>query len=429
MPVLQALPEDSLQQILDKMTRMELKPGEHIFRKGEPVDAVYVVESGELSVVKPLRQGEEEEAFEATALGPGSYIGELGLFYDRTCMEDVCVRGEETAALWRLRRTDFFDIIDRLEEEIEGGECQLPEILDREPASVFVVSDGSGYSAGGAVNLALKQFENQETKNCDTVSITSFPYIRYKGEIQEVAKRARQDNALIVYTLMRKEPRQAMLEELNTPVREGENPLRAVDLWEPLLASMEDLLGIPRNTEVRATMRSRLSEECINMVEAIEFTRKLDDGRQPELWNEADLILIGLSRSGKTPLAFFLAQRGFKVANYPVIPDEDPPEQLFDPSLQSKCVALTIQAQRLHAVRSARMSDYGSSKSTYSSLDNCRKEVNWLKTFYMRKGPRWPVIDTTNGGVEETAAKVLKILQRLKGVEKATGQFANPSIE
>lgn len=60
MPVLQALPEDSLQQILDTMTRMELKPGDHIFRKGEPVDAVYVVESGELSVVKPLRQGDED---------------------------------------------------------------------------------------------------------------------------------------------------------------------------------------------------------------------------------------------------------------------------------------------------------------------------------------------------------------------------------
>ena len=430
MPVLQALPEDSLQQILDTMTRMELKPGDHIFRKGEPVDAVYVVESGELSVVKPLRQGDEEEAFEATALGPGSYIGELGLFYDRTCMENVSVRGEESATLWQLKRSDFFQIIDRLEEEIvEGGECEMPEMLDKEPASLFVVSDGSGYSAGGAVNLALKQFENQYTKNCDTVNVTSFPYIRYKGEIQQVAKRARQENALIVYTLMRKEPRQAMLDELKEPAKEGENPLRAVDLWEPLLVSMEDLLGIPRNTEVRATMRSRLSEECINMVEAIEFTRKLDDGRQPELWNEADLILIGLSRSGKTPLAFFLAQRGFKVANYPVIPDEDPPEQLFNPSLQSKCVALTIQAQRLHAVRSARMNDYGSSKSTYSSLDNCRKEVNWLKTFYMRKGPRWPVIDTTNGGVEETAAKVLKILQRLKGVEKATGQFANPSIE
>ncbi|CAK9087589.1 unnamed protein product, partial [Durusdinium trenchii] len=214
MPVLQALPEDSLQQILDTMTRMELKAGEHIFRKGEPVDAVYVVESGELSVVKPLRQGEEEEAFEATTLG-----------------------------------TDFFEIIDRLEEEI-GGECQMPEeILDREPASVFVVSDGSGYSAGGAVNLALKQFENQANKNCETVNVTSFPYIRYKGEISQVAKRARQENALIVYTLMRKEPRQAMLEELERPLKEGENPLRAVDLWEPLLLSMEDLLGIPRNSE------------------------------------------------------------------------------------------------------------------------------------------------------------------------------------
>ncbi|CAK9087591.1 cGMP-dependent protein kinase egl-4 (Egg-laying defective protein 4), partial [Durusdinium trenchii] len=248
MPVLQALPEDSLQQILDTMTRMELKAGEHIFRKGEPVDAVYVVESGELSVVKPLRQGEEEEAFEATTLGPGSYIGELGLFYDRTCMENVSVRGDK-ATLWQLKRTDFFEIIDRLEEEI-GGECQMPEeILDREPASVFVVSDGSGYSAGGAVNLALKQFENQANKNCETVNVTSFPYIRYKGEISQVAKRARQENALIVYTLMRKEPRQAMLEELERPLKEGENPLRAVDLWEPLLLSMEDLLGIPRNSE------------------------------------------------------------------------------------------------------------------------------------------------------------------------------------
>lgn len=287
------------------MTRMELKPGEHIFRKGEPVNAVYVVESGELSVVKPLRQ--EEEAFEATALGPGSYIGELGLFYDRTCMENVYVRGEEPATLWQLRRKDFFEIIDRLEEEIvEGGECKMPELMDREPAALFVVSDGSGYSAGGAVNLALKQFENQSTKNCETVQVSSYPYIRYKGEIHEVAKRARQENALIVYTLMRKEPRQAMLEELKRPLEAGENPplyeqsklasrrrctayrlsyrwllsvrhkavlhfrprLRAVDLWEPLLLSMEDLLGIPRNTEVQAKMRSRLSEECINMVEA-----------------------------------------------------------------------------------------------------------------------------------------------------------------
>ena len=181
----------------------------------------------------------KEEAFEATALGPGSYIGELGLFYDRTCMENVYVRGEETATLWQLRRTDFFEIIDRLEEEIVDGECQMPEILDREPASVFVVSDGSGYSAGGAVNLALKQFENQATKNCDTVSITSFPYIRYKGEIQEVAKRARQENALIVYTLMRKEPRQAMLEELKMPTQDGENPLLGIMCtFHPMKASL-----------------------------------------------------------------------------------------------------------------------------------------------------------------------------------------------
>ncbi|CAJ1439586.1 unnamed protein product [Effrenium voratum] len=428
MPVLQALPEDSLQQILDTMRRLELEPGEHIFQKGQPVDAVYVVESGELSVVKPLKHDEEEE-IEATSLGPGSYIGELGLFYDRTCMESVRVRGDTPATLWQLRREDFYNIIDRLAADAEDSkdECEIVD-LEAEPPSIFVVSDGSGYSAGGAVSLALKQFEYRYTGTCQGVDVTNFPYIRYKGEIAEVARRARHEDALIVYTLMREEPRNAMIEEVQR-AKESDKPLRAVDLYEPLLMSMEDLLGIPRKSEVRATLRSRLSDECINMVEAIEFTRKLDDGRHPELWSQADIILIGLSRAGKTPLSFFLAQRGFKVANYPVIPDEEPPEDLFNPEHQQKCVALTIQAQRLHAVRQARMTAYGSAKSMYSSLENCRKEVNWLKTFYMRKGPRWPVIDTTNGGVEETAAKVLKILQNLKGVEKATGQFANPSIE
>eukprot|EP00439_Symbiodinium_sp_Y106_P015166 s5373_g2.t1 len=200
--------------------------------------------------------------------------------------------------------------------------------------------------------------------------------------------------------------------------------------------------------------------------QAIEFTRKLDDGMHPELWSEADQSLAthsDFSHAALVPdlsccadrgyyshrpfscrqnttsdgapvdqfrislvqalsnLRFFLAQRGFKVANYPVIPGEDPPKHLFDPAIQHKCVALTIQAQRLHAVRSARMKDYGREESKYASMENCKKEVNWLKTFYMRQGPHWTVLDTTNGGVEETAAKVLKVLQQLKGVKHATG--------
>ena len=222
-PVLQALPEDSLQQILDAMTRLELQPGTHIFKRGEPVDAVYVVESGELSVFKRLHQDDEEE-IEATTLGTGSYIGELGLFYDRTCMESVCVRGNQPAAVWQLCRKDFFDIIDRLAEMEDDPGCEVdPEKMDEEPAAIFAVSDGSGYSAGGAVTLALKQFEYRYRSNCQRVGTTTFPYIRYRGEILEITRRAREENALVVYTLMREEPREAIIEELQRPTKPGEN--------------------------------------------------------------------------------------------------------------------------------------------------------------------------------------------------------------
>ena len=230
-PVLQALPEDSLQQILDSMTRMELDPGTHIFRRGEPVNAVYVVESGELSVFKLLHEDDDEE-IEATTLGPGSYIGELGLFYDRTCMESVCVRGEEPAAVWQLCRKDFFRILDKLAEMEEVCDVD-PSIMDEEPAAIFAVSDGSGYSAGGAVSLALKQFEYRYRKDCQRVGTTTFPYIRYRAEILEITRRAREENALVVYTLMREEPREAIIEELQRPTKPGENePLGLVEVCE-----------------------------------------------------------------------------------------------------------------------------------------------------------------------------------------------------
>jgi len=428
--VLKDIPEEAMQQLLDTMERLELEKGSQVFRHGQAVQAMYIVESGELTVSKRLQQ-EDEEEFEATTLSSGSYIGELGLFYDRTCMESVQVSGDSPAVLWELKREDFTRVIASLAgTEEEPEECIIdPDTLDRESPAIFCVSDGSGYSAGGAVTLALKQFEYRYQDNCQGVSVTSFPFIRYKAEVVEITRRARQEHALVVYTLMRDEPREAMLSELERQTGPTEGELRAVDLYEPLLSQMEVLLGIARRPRsvVASQLRPQISEQCLNMVEAIEFTRKLDDGVHPELWKDADLILIGLSRAGKTPLSFFLAQRGFKVANYPVIPGEDPPAQLFDSSLQHKCIGLTIQAERLHAVRSARMNDFGRKESTYSSIQNCKQEVSWLKTFYMRKGPRWPTVDTTNGGLEEIAAKVLNILATAKG-EKMTGKYENPSI-
>lgn len=424
--IFQEIPDDT---ILSMLTRVVFEPGSQIFHPGCEVTALYVIESGELCVSKRLLP-EDEHEFEATTLGAGSYIGELALFYNRACIESVRVKGDQPAVLWQLLRSDYQNLRKRLEDN-SNEECPIDlDAPPEAPPSIFVVSDGSGYSGQGAATLALKQFEYKYRGSCQGVSLTTFSYIRYAGEVLEITRRAREENALVLYTLMRIEPRSQMHAEVQRELKDGERELRAVDLWEPMIANMETFFGISRRPEATVrSVRRDLSEECLRMVEAIEFTRKLDDGVYPELWKEADLVLIGVSRSGKTPLSYFLAQRGFKVANYPIVPDEEPPIELFHEDIQHKCFGLIIKPERLAKVRNERMNDFGRAKSTYASVPNCAKEVSWLKTFYMRRGPRWPVLDTTDGSVEEIAAKIIKILKSQRGAdEAASAQFADPSV-
>eukprot|EP00913_Durusdinium_trenchii_P025615 g24042.t1 len=157
----------------------------------------------------------------------------------------------------------------------------------------------------------------------------------------------------------------------------------------------------------------------MTIVKAIEYTRKVDDGVLPHLWDECDIMLIGPSRAGKTPLSFYLAQRGYKVANYPLVPEEEPPKdrssfELFELD-QQKCFALQIKPERLQEIRTQRMKQFNRSNTKYANLTNIKKEVSWIKNFYLRKGPKWPIIDTSNAGVVETAARIMEILDRRKG--------------
>lgn len=427
--LLRDLPEEALQQILDRMERVKMAPGEQLFCQGGRGTAIYAVESGALRVTRRLHP-EDDEELEVTVLGPGACVGETALMCNTPPFsETVTVYGEESTRLWRLDRAAFLDVITVLAsapEEEAGCEVDFDDLDAPDPVakSIFVVSDGTAEAAEESVTKALRLFEYEYKEHCAGVSVTNFCFVRYRSEVQEIARRAREDNALVVYTLMRQEPREAMQEEIARSVTLGEGDFRAVDLWEPMLTQMEVLLGIPRKPETYVpALRTQLSAACLRMVEAVEYTRKLDDGVKPELWHEADVILIGLSRIGKTPLSFFLAQRGLKVANYPMVLDEEPPPQLFDPGLQHKCIALTIDPKRLQAVREARMSSFGRSKSMYASAENCSKEVRWVNTFFRREAPHWPVLDMTNDSIEENAGKVLTLL-------KYSGSLgaANPSV-
>lgn len=140
--------------------------------------------------------------------------------------------------------------------------------------------------------------------------------------------------------------------------------------------------------------------------EALEFAEQADDGAQPKLFREADVVLVGPSRAGKTTITKLLAQKGLKVANYPLVPGEEPPAELLELD-QRKVVKLTTQLEQLQQVRQRRMQRLGHRNSQYAAADAIRKELSWVKTFYIRNFPRsGPTIDTAKMTISESMAMI-----------------------
>ena len=144
----------------------------------------------------------------------------------------------------------------------------------------------------------------------------------------------------------------------------------------------------------------------------------MDDGAQPELWKLADILLLGVSRSGKTPLSIYLGQQGYKVANLPLVKGLSIPAELYEID-QSKIFALTIEPQHLFKIRRSRMGSMGVSngRSMYADLKGVVDELEFAHGIY-RRNPEWPVLDVTQMGVEETAAKIERILSDRHGLSE-----------
>jgi len=181
--------------------------------------------------------------------------------------------------------------------------------------------------------------------------------------------------------------------------------------------------AVPRVPDATGSMAN-----CMDHVvsEAMRFTQRVDDGLQPKLWREADLVLVGPSRSGKTTLANYLARLGLKVANYPLVPGEEPPPELLKID-ERRVVKLTIHASELQAIREDRAKRLGLPKSAYAASAEIQKELDWVKCFYFRNFPRQPIIDTARTGVAGTAALILSQLNRA-GIDLSSVSGAGNSV-
>jgi len=410
--VLQRADKDTILELVDLMEEVTAASGDTVVHQGDQIASMYVVVEGELK--KERTAGDSEDTV-VKQMGCGVYFGAVTLLGNTPQRNTVTAK--VASRLWRLDREKFDAVVlakklaeddedevedeDELEDEDDGETCGPSSV-----AEIFVVSDSTGESARTSLQAALRQFDYCFGTTCGSARSTVFRFVRRPEEARRIVEDAADRNALLVYTVM--EPK--VNETLTSACRD--KCVVACDLWGPLLSILETKFGAKRSG---VTGRKQAVDEAyMAMVKAIEYTRKVDDGVQPHLWEEADIMLVGPSRAGKTPLAFYLAQRGFKVANYPLVPGEDPPEQLFKIT-QTKCIALIIQPERLQSIRQERMRKLGRATSRYGSLDAVKKEVRWIKDFYLRRGSNWPIIDTTDAGIVQTAARIIEIFDRRKG--------------
>ncbi len=279
---------------------------------------------------------------------------------------------------------------------------------DRKP--IFVVSDSTGETAERVVRAALLQFPEQR------VRVRLFTRIRDEAAVVQVLDKAAELHAMVVFTLVRPELRDNFFQQAR------DRGVECVDVIGSLIHKVGTFLeATPLNIP---TAQMSLSEEYFRRVEAIEFAVKSDDGKEPRNLRKADLVLTGVSRTSKTPLSTYLAGRGLKTANVPLVMGVDPPQELYEVP-PHKVVALTIEIDLLLDIRKERLAQLGMPVDVnYGLREHVRTELEFAHAIF-KAHPGWMVVNVTNRAIEETATI---ILEAFKEREENRGTLFPPSV-
>jgi regulator of PEP synthase PpsR (kinase-PPPase family) len=259
---------------------------------------------------------------------------------------------------------------------------------------LFVISGGEGVSGELLARTALAQFQPV------TAPLVVLPRIQRPDQVRAAVERAAQANGIIVHTLVDAELRQALIQLAQA------HDVVAIDLIGPLLARLATALGQPPRGQ--PGLYRQLRQAYFDRIAAIEFTVAHDDGSHPEGWGEADIVLVGVSRVGKTPLSMYLAVQGWRVANLPLLREVPPPAALFQLD-RRRVVGLTIDPAHLVAYRQWRGRRLGLPGTTaYADLAALADEVQAARRLCHRAG--FAVIDISDKPIEESAGEVILLV-------------------
>ncbi|HWQ88980.1 MAG TPA: pyruvate, water dikinase regulatory protein [Desulfitobacteriaceae bacterium] len=268
---------------------------------------------------------------------------------------------------------------------------------------IYVISDALGETAEFVSRAAAAQFSGVRTR------IRRVPYVRDEAHLDEIIEEALNEQAILVYTLVLQELR------LYLEQKAADKELQIIDILGPLIDALSRQTGLDPSHIPNIT--HRMDEQYFRKVEAIEFAVKYDNGRDSRGALNADVVIIGVSRTSKTPMCTYLAHRGVKAMNIPLVPEIQPPEELFQISPR-KIVGLNIRPEALNQIRTERLKTLGlGTVANYASLERIMTELEYAQDIMRKIG--CPVIDATNKAVEESASIVMDILYKGKNISES----------
>ncbi len=267
---------------------------------------------------------------------------------------------------------------------------------------VFAVSDASGQTSQMVVKAALSQFKTTH------VVTKTMPNVLTIEQIEEIINEAAEVNGIVIYTMVSSEFRRKITELGRL------NGVPTVDILGPVLIRLTDLLEI--SPLAQPGLFRQLDDDYYDRIETLNYTIKHDDGLGLKSIDQAELVLLGVSRTTKTPVSIYLSYRGWKVANVPVLFECDLPDEILQIPPQ-KIVALTINPDVLMLIRRERQRRYKDlDLLTYTDNRVIRREIEYALNLYKEHG--YSVIDVTHKSIEETSTEIMRLIYRKMGKHK-----------
>jgi regulator of PEP synthase PpsR (kinase-PPPase family) len=262
--------------------------------------------------------------------------------------------------------------------------------------TIYIISDGTGETAATMIRAAIVHYPNSD------LQLVRAKNIRTEAQLLPLIDEAFERKAILVHTVASHQLRSKILE-----LTSGKG-IPSIDLLGPLLDTMDTYFGVA-TTAPKAGLLRTVDDRYFKRIEAIEYTVKNDDGKTLAELDKADIILVGISRTSKTPLSIFLSHKGWKVANIPLVLGTPLPEQLFKVD-QRKIVGLIIDIESLQRIRKNRLEKFGQDPGgEYASMAHIAKEIDYAHDIF-KQNKRWPVFNVTERALEETATEIIRIV-------------------